>query len=241
MADEMRKLLLITDHQYVSAIMFHGYGLPPWFDLPVIQTNRSYRRRMTEHVNALSLPARRAGYKPIEVHEAFPVDLMRLDAEVSVLRGLDYFKFERCYKGVALLALEFESLPQQPRRKLLKKMTLNNLPLNETQILAILFAAHGLPIVYLDKPMDRRLGLKGTAGIFNSKGWPVAATLPWKRGQINQVAMTFDKTVPLKNVRYYPGITKVAPPEFIAKLKSADELLQLYRFAGMVIQASRRY
>jgi len=237
----MRKLLFVTDHQYVSAIMFHGYGLPPWFDLPVIQHNPAYRRYMTEHVNTLSLPIRRAGYEQIEVHEAFPVDLMRLDAGVSVLRGLDHFKFERSYEGVALLAYEFKGLPQQPRRKLLKKMTLNNLPLNETQILAILFAAHGLPIVYMDKPLDRRLGLKGTAGILNSQGWPVAAKLPWKRGRINQVTMTFDAAVPLKNVRYYPGITKATPPKITAKVKSADELLTLYRFAGMVIQASHRY
>ena len=221
--------------------MFHGYGLPSWFDLPIIQTNSSYRCRMTEHVNAISLLARHVGYKQIEVHEAFPVDLMRLDAGVSVLRGLDHFKYERSYEGVAMLACEFKGLPQQPRSKLLKKMALNNKLLNEMQLLAILFAAHGLPIVYMDKPIDQRLGLKGTAGIFNSKGWPIAGKLPWKQGRINQVAMTFDKTVPLKNVQYYPGIIKVAPPKITAKVKSADELLMLWRFAGMVIQASRRY
>ena len=105
---ERKRLLIVTDHHYVSALLFHGFGLPPWYDLPLIQEKRSFRAAMTRRVNRVIAAAAPAGFDAFDVHEAFPVDLMSLAERARLLRGIDRFLTQsRRYAGYALLSLAF--------------------------------------------------------------------------------------------------------------------------------------
>ena len=222
MADKKEKrLLIVTQNRYVSTLLFHGYGLPPWYDLPVIQTDPSFRKTVTEKVNNLISRARRSGFTAFDIHESFPIDLMRLDKNGLVIRGIDCFLTERDYAGFAFLPAAFRGLKPQPRLGLLKKMTLNKREITETDIVVSVLQSKGIPPVYSEttgrEKLDRRLSFPGEFAVF------------------------FDRVVPLKDVTRYPGISRVGKNCFYSRVENPDKLLELYKYAGILIQASRQY
>ncbi len=131
----IRRLLIITGCRPVSAILFHGFGMPPWYDLPMVQCRTHYRNRMTDLVNHTARAVFAAGFNQVDVHEAFPVNLMRLDAGLRVLRGVDRFLFERQYAGFVMLTPPFLKLKPQPRLTLIRSIRWNSRLAGELDLL----------------------------------------------------------------------------------------------------------
>ncbi len=231
----MKKMLLITDNYYVSATLFHGFGLPPWYDLPVIQDDPAYRNRMTDQVNAVIARARQAGYAEFDVHEAFPVNLKTLAGEAMLARGADSFHFERNYSAAGFLSARFDGLEKQPRLQCIGGMTWNDRPVDETDLLALWLAENRVPVVYAEAPsaafVPRQVDFAGSSILRN---------LPETRGGTFRIAFD-DKDVPLERGRYYPGVLSITDHCLAAEVASIDEALEIYRFAGLLIQKMAKY
>ncbi len=210
MKSKPKRLLIITDNRYVSAVLFHGLGLPPWRDLSAAQADPGLRRAMTDSVNRAIRKARRAGFNAFDVHEAFPVDFMRLDPAAEIIRNADYFLLERHYRAVWFLRRGFKRLPGRTRLALIKSMRLGRAALTETALLALYFQSRGI------KPLNmaRRAS---------------PARLP------AEFTINFDPRVTLKNADGYPGIIRSAPHAFTVRITQADQLLEFYRYAGLQI------
>ncbi len=225
--------MIITDTRYVSAVLFHGYGLPPWYDLPEIQTKDCYRKIMTQDVNALIDRAAGAGYRSFEVQEAFPVDLMTLSDQARLIRNVDHF-LPRGYHGAALLARDFPGLAPQPRRSLLTRLRLNGRAIDETDILALWLAARSIPLVYSD---IRKSYLK------NNRPWTgenliIRNRLPEFPARLT---ISFTGEVPLGRADFYPGIERAGRTRLNARPSTPEQLLDFYRYAGILIQAAKKY
>lgn len=228
------RLLLITDHKYVSALLFHGYGLPPWYDLPEIQRKVSCRNQATEHVNRIVAQAREKGFDQCDVHESFPVNLRTLSANVLVLRNLDRFLPERSYRGVAFLLEKFSGVPIQPRRRLLKAMRLDGKPLDETALLATWFQSHGIPVVYSEvvRPYFRKVADWDRQGIYRPE---LSARFPAK------LTCEFGAGILQCQAKGLPGVTGCGKRSISFAVADADALLNCYRYVGVLIQAMRKF
>lgn len=228
------RLLLITDHKYVSALLFHGYGLPPWYDLPEIQRKSSYRDRATEHVGRIVAQAREKGFNQCDVHEAFPVNLRTISADVLVLRNLDRFLPGRSYSGVALLRENFSGVPIQPRRRLLKAMRLDGKPLDETAVLVNWFQSHDIPVVYSEvvRPYFRKVAAWDRQGICRPE---LPARFPAK------LTCEFGAEILQRHAKGLPGVTGCGKRSISFAVADADALLNCYRYAGVLIQAMRKF
>ncbi len=210
MKSKPKRLLIITDNRYVSAVLFHGLGLPPWRDLPETQADPGLRRAMTASVNRAIQQARRAGFNAFDVHEAFPVDFMSMDPAAEIIRNADYFLLERHYHAVRFLRSGFKQLHARTRLTLIKSMRLGRTALTETALLALYFRSRGIKPLNMAKPaLQPRL--------------PV------------DFIVKFDFRVTLKNADGYPGIIWSDPHAFTARVARADQLLEFYRYAGLQI------
>lgn len=229
-----QRLLLITDHAYVSALLFHGYGLPPWYDLPEIQRKSSYRAQATEHVNRIVIQARANGFRQFDVHEAFPVNLRTISTDVFIVRNLDRFLLQRSYRGVALLKENFRGLAVQPRRRLLKAMRLNGKPIDETLILISWFQAYDIPVVYSEvvRPYFRKVMTWDKQGICCPK---LPAQFPAK------LTCEFGAEILQRQAKGLPGVVDCGKKSISFAVADAEVLLHCYRYAGVLIQAMRKY
>jgi hypothetical protein len=165
---------------------------------------------MTERVNRAIARARTQGFTAFDVHEAFPVDFMRMDESAEIIRNADYFLLERKYRAVLFLRRRFPGLSRQPRLAMLKSMRLGGKPLTETALLALYFKSHGVRIL---NPEIQTGG----------KRFPADFTV------------NFDVRLKLKNAAFYPGILRAASHAFTARVSNADQLLEFYRYAGLQI------
>ncbi len=231
------RLLLITGCRPVSAVLFHGFGLPPWYDLPALQRQPRYRNAMTAQVNRAAQAARAAGFTAVDVHEAFPVNVMAADPDLRILRGADRFLFERRYAGFALLAPPFPAGRVQPRLGLLRAMRWNGRPVDELDILTAHLAAHGVPPVYAEaaKPYFRGTPGGAAARRFDRAAFRDAVRFP------GRLSLVFDAAVPMRRLDGFPGVERAAGGRLDARARDADALMDLYRFAGMLLQQARRY
>ena len=206
----VRRMLIVTDNHYISAMLFHGFGLPAWSDLPAVQADPALRQAMTAMVNRAIARARTRGFNAFDVHEAFPVDFMRIDESAEIIRNADYFLLERKYRAVLFLRRRFPDLSRQPRLAMLKSMRLGKIPLTETALLALYFKSHGV-------------------GILNPEIQTGAMRFP------ADFTVNFDARLKLKSAAFYPGIIRAAPHAFTARAGNADQLLEFYRYAGLQI------
>ena len=228
----LRRVLIITGCRPVSALLFHGFGLPPWYDLPAIQSSRHYRLAMTKHVNRVAHQLQSAGFNHVDVHEAFPVSLMALDESLQLIRGMDRFLFSRRYAGMALLAPHCPSIPLQPRLKLIHSVRLNGAALDEADLLIAYCLRHGVPPVYTEvrKPYLRLSAGPGTVSLIRSKVFRRRFKLP------GRVVIAMDNGVSFKNAAYFPGVASAGNGRLVAQVKNIDQLLDVYRFAGLLAQ-----
>lgn len=204
------RLLIITETRYVSALLFHGYGCPPWCDLPEIQEKPEYRNRMTDVVNELVEKAARDGFTLIDVHEAFPVNLMTVSDKVEVLRNVDHFMWDRQYSHVAFAKVNFKSLSPQPKLDLIDRIFLDNHEVDEEELLRICF---GVKSISLFDEVNR-----------NGK-------CPKK------IKLVLNKKISPKYVAEHPFI-KLRENTLEAKVESVEMLLEVYCYAGIQIQSS---
>ncbi len=210
MKSKPKRLLIVTDNRYVSAVLCHGLGLPPWRDLPAAQADPGLRQAMTASVNRAIQQARRAGFNAFDVHEAFPVDFMRMDPAAEIIRNADYFLLERHYHSVRFLRCGFKRLQRGTHLAMIKSLRLGRAALTETALLALYFRSHGI----------RPLNMARTAS---------PARLP------AEFTISFDPRVTLKNAAVYPGVIRSAPHVFTARIARTDQLLEFYRYAGLQI------
>jgi len=229
------RLLVLPCSRHVSGILFHGYGMPPWYDLPRIQQRPEYRNRMTAAVNRLVPLARNAGYAVLDLHESFPVNLMEMAPEVAVLRGMDRFLPDRGYGGFALIPADFPGLSRQPRLRLLRRMTLAGRRLDEPDILIAFLASQGLPLVYGALPARPYLARSRPAF---GPDLILADRLRRQVALPGDLVIEFDGAVPLDAARHAPGMDVIGPHRLRARAENAGHLLDLYRYAGLLLQAA---
>lgn len=223
--------MIVTDHAHVSALLFHGFALPPWYDLPAIQKKAKYRLAMTRKVNKLIRLARKEGFSLFEVHEAFPVDLMTISAAALVIRGVDRFLPKRRYHGVALLKAGFKDVGVQPRKQLIKKMILGQNTVSESDLIALYFAGQKVPVIYSDY---QGAYIKSSHGKF----------YPHLESRLKYPAIfriSFEKSINLKPAAWYLAINKVAKNMIVGKVRNAGDVMEIYRFAGLLVEAARKY
>ncbi|MCX6991782.1 MAG: hypothetical protein NT011_01430 [Kiritimatiellaeota bacterium] len=237
-SEKEKRLLIVTQNRYVSTLLFHGYGLPPWYDLPIIQADPSFRKTLTAKVNKLISRARRSGFTACDIHESFPIDLMRLDQDGLVIRGIDRFLTERNYAGFALLPVAFRGLKPQPRLGLLKKMTLAKREIDETDIVVAVLHGKGIPLVYSETNGRDYIGRQKSRFVSDLVS---REKLDRRLSFPGEFAVCFDRTVPLNDVVHYPGVARVGQNCFYSRVENPDKLLEFYKYAGILMQASRKY
>ena len=231
-----RKLLLVTDNQYVSAVLFHGFGLPPWYDLPAIQDEPAYRNGLTERVNAVIGKAQAAGYSAFDVHEAFPVNLMTLSGNAILARGTDTFHFDRGYAAAGFIKVHFAELNKQPRFNCIRKMRWNGQPIDETDLLALFLEENGTPVIYSDAPslafLPEVKEFTSNLSILRNASVPRGGTF----------TLDFaDPDVPVQRALHYPGVTKIENRRITAEVQSVAQAVEIYRFGGILIQKMAKY
>ncbi len=224
-----KHLLVFTDTRYVSAILFHGLGLPPWYDLPELQRDPAYRLTMARRVNRLLPLARGVGFTAFDVQEAFPVDLMELSADVRVLRGCDRVLAERGYAGAAFLRARLPGLKRQPRWKCIRRMSLDGTVVDEVDLLALCLTALRIPVVYADSASKAFVQNSGRS--FRDS---VVTAVPRRRRR--QFVVDLAPKIPVDPADYFPGVTQVGAHRVAAEVTSADQALDVYRYIGLVIQ-----
>lgn len=205
-----KKILVFTDNCYISAILFHGYGLPPWHDLPEVQEDVDYRNKMTDTVNEIIQKAEKDGFEQFDIHEAFPINFMTISEKVQILRNIDHFLIERSYAAVAFAKVKFDSLKKQPGLSLIKKITLNDHDINETELLKIYFQSKSIPI-------------------YNGQKIELEAC--------GRLRIEFDKKVSLKYVNEHPFIQQEGCA-IEAEINNSEKLLEVYSYAGIQIQSN---
>lgn len=232
---KQRRLLMVTDHRVISAVLFHGFGLPPWYDLPEVQTDPEYRKAMTARVNEVVELGRQAGFGAFDVHEAFPVDFMDMSESVRILRGCDRLMTERGYVGAAFLRGSFKGLKRQPRLRCVRRMTLGKLPIDETDLLAWFLAAQGVPVVYSE--------VRSKAVVSNSRRRFVADACDRQAFPRHGETLTIEmsSSVSLDRADYYPGVTTAGSHRMQAETRTATRALEIYRYAGLLVQATGNF
>ncbi len=212
--DSAKRMLIFTGNRYVSAMLFHGYALPPWYDLPEIQQNPDYRETMTAKVNELIGRAADEGFDAFDIQEAFPVDLMEVDPRAEIIRGLDGILQERNYNAAAFCRCDFPNLAPQPRLQAVKKLELNGVRIDETGILCSYLESLGIQL-YDGKAPEYVFPGEFSAEVISD--------------------------INLKHADMYPGIGKVEPHAFTAQVDCPAKLLEFYRYLGIQIQSSNKY
>lgn len=231
-----RKLLLVADNRYVSAVLFHGFGLPPWYDLHIVQDDPTYRNRFTERVNAAIEEAKAAGYNAFDVHEAFPVNLMTLSADAILARGLDTFHFDRGYAAAAFLKMDFPGLEKQPRLGCIGEIRWNGTLIDETDLLALFLEENRTPVVYSGAPSPAFLP---ETKDFSAKASILKAV---SRPFVGAFTVTFaDPDIPVQRALRYPGVTAIEGRTLFAEVDSAAQALEIYRFCGILIQKTAKF
>jgi len=227
-----RRLLIITDNRYVSAVLFHSLGLPPWYDLPEIQRDPEYRKVMAEKVNRLVDLAQEAGFTDFDVHEAFPVHFMDLREDVRIIRGCDHFLPERKYGGAALLRQSFEGLRKQPRWRCIRRLALDGTTVDETDLLAMVLGEQSIPVVYSEA--RSKAFVRKSAGRFVENA---AATGP-KKTRKRKFVIEIAKRIPLAKADFYPGVKLRGKHAMVAEISTAEHALEIYKYAGLLIQTT---
>ena len=230
-----RRLLIVTDNHYVSAVLFHGLGLPPWYDLPEVQRDPTYRKVMAGKVNRLVDQAQEAGFTDFDVHEAFPVHFMDLREEVRIIRGCDRFLPSRKYAGAAFLRQPFKGLQRQPRLRCIRRMALGGKAIDETDLLAMCLGDEAIPIVYSETESKLFVGKSGRGFVENSAA--SGAKLSRKRKLVIELA----GSVPLDKAEYYPGVKLTEAHGMAAQVGSGAQALEIYKYAGLLIQTTGKF
>jgi len=235
MPGKRRRLLIITDNHYISAVLFHGFGLPPWYDLPEVQRTARHRKIMARKVNALVTQGETEGFTEFEVHEAFPVHFMDLCENVRVIRGVDRLLPERKYSGAAFLREPFKGLKRQPRYACIRRMALGGKPVDETDLLVWFLSENGVPVVYSEAKSKAFLAKSG--GRFVEQ----AVTVPAARRKNRTFAIDVARKIPLDKAEYYPGVTLHGDHRIQANVGSAEHALEIYKYVGLLIQATGQF
>ncbi|HNS33513.1 MAG TPA: M55 family metallopeptidase [bacterium] len=141
------KLYIMTDVSRISAVLWGGLGLPPWFNFPELAGDK-LRLSMTETVNRAVRGARAAGISECVVHEACPLDWPSLD-DVSVVRGGETLYLDGSFAGIAFVG---QGLVGHVRSTTgvetnLQEIKWNGRRVDELTIFALYAGALGIPTV----------------------------------------------------------------------------------------------
>ncbi|HRU06589.1 MAG TPA: M55 family metallopeptidase [Candidatus Brocadiia bacterium] len=203
------KLYLYTDCQNLSGLLFGGFGLPPWFDIPPLQEQAAHDR-MAREVAAVAQACNRAGATDILVHEAHPLELLNLPDNVRVLRGSNKLLLDNTFDAILFAGQHVNpavAAAQDRRQAGLASLTLNGQPLSELEIVARAAGEMGIPTALIT----------GQASVIHAAAKALGAAVPLAPTD-NESYGALDAAVgaALKAVRdgHAPVVTPPAAPAY---------------------------
>ena len=143
----MMKLYIMTDMSRISAVLWGGLGLPPWFNFPEL-VGGDLRRAMTREVNRAVRGARAAGICECVVHEASPLDWPLLE-DVAVVRGGETLYLDASFSGILFAGQGMAGHVRSTTgvEKNLQEIKWNGRRVDELTVCALYAASLGIPTV----------------------------------------------------------------------------------------------
>jgi len=172
------KLYLMTDCRNVSGLLFGGYGLPPWFDIPPLR-EQGPRDRMAREAIAVVQACEGEGAKEVYIHEAHPVELWDLPETCRIVRGSNRLLLDESFDALLFVGQHVNpdvAKVADRRGAGLVSLRLNGTPTDELDFVARRAGTLGVPTALVTgeaaviaEAVDR-LGQSGVTGVATDSG-----------------------------------------------------------------------